>query len=151
MSDARNYGGNLTWEIDECIVAQGACGDNLTWTLVNTGLLTVSGTGDMNASPWPNAKVILGHSGGSTAGRLECEKIAQDPQSAAMMDLIMDNIRIDAGFVYSHSMGSFHQGFQQLVDKGENDAISRYKRMTTSAQRQLEGLIRQLDKLAAQQ
>jgi hypothetical protein len=48
-------------------------------------------------------------------------------------------------------MGSFHQGFQQLVDKGENDAVSRYKRMTTSAQRQLEGLIRQLDKLAAQQ
>jgi hypothetical protein len=78
-------------------------------------------------------------------------KLAQDPQSAAMMDLIMDNIRIDAGFVYSHSMGSFHQGFQQLVDKGENDAISRYKRMTTSAQRALEGLIRQLDKMAAQQ
>jgi hypothetical protein len=78
-------------------------------------------------------------------------KLAQDPQSAAMMDLIMENIRIDAGFVYSHSMGSFHQGFQQLVDKGENDAVSRYKRMTTSAQRQLEGLIRQLDKLAAQQ
>ena len=78
-------------------------------------------------------------------------KLAQDPQSAAMMDLIMDNIRIDAGFVYSHSMGSFHQGFQQLVDKGENDAVSRYKRMTTSAQRSLEGLIRQLDKMAAQQ
>ena len=48
-------------------------------------------------------------------------------------------------------MGSFHQGFQQLVDKGENDAISRYKRMTTSAQRALDGLVRQLDKMAAQQ
>ena len=78
-------------------------------------------------------------------------KLAQDPQSAAMMDIIVNNTVIDAGFVYSHSMGSFHQGFQQLVDKGENDAISRYKRMTTSAQRSLEGLIRQLDKLAAQQ
>ena len=78
-------------------------------------------------------------------------KLAQDPQSAAMMDIIVNNTVIDAGFVYSHSMGSFHQGFQQLVDKGENDAISRYKRMTTSAQRALEGLIRQLDKLAAQQ
>ena len=32
------------------------------------------------AAKWPNAKVILGHSGGSTAGRLECEKIAQDPR-----------------------------------------------------------------------
>ena len=78
-------------------------------------------------------------------------KLAQDPQSAAMMDIIVNNTVIDAGFVYSHSMGSFHQGFQQLVDKGENDAISRYKRMTTSAQRALEGLIRQLDKMAAQQ
>lgn len=78
-------------------------------------------------------------------------KLAQDPQSAAMMDIIVNNTVIDAGFVYSHSMGSFHQGFQQLVDKGENDAVSRYKRMTTSAQRALEGLIRQLDKLAAQQ
>lgn len=77
-------------------------------------------------------------------------KLAQDPQSAAMMDLIVDNIRIDAGFVYSHSMGSFHQGFQQLVDKGENDAVSRYKRMTTSAQRQLEALVRKLDKLGSQ-
>ena len=78
-------------------------------------------------------------------------KLAQDPQSAAMMDIIVNNTVIDAGFVYSHSMGSFHQGFQQLVDKGENDAISRYKRMTTSAQRSLEGLIRQLDKMATQQ
>ncbi len=78
-------------------------------------------------------------------------KLAQDPQSAAMMDIIVNNTVIDAGFVYSHSMGSFHQGFQQLVDKGENDAISRYKRMTTSAQRSLEGLIRQLDKLGSQQ
>jgi len=31
------------------------------------------------AKRWPNAKVILGHSGGGLVGRLECEKIAQDP------------------------------------------------------------------------
>ena len=78
-------------------------------------------------------------------------KLAQDPQSAAMMDLIVNNIRIDAGFVYSHSMGSFHQGFQQLVDGRKNDAVSRYKRMSTSAQRQLEKLVASLDKLAGQQ
>ena len=29
------------------IVASGTCGDNLTWTLDSTGLLTISGTGDM--------------------------------------------------------------------------------------------------------
>ena len=32
------------------------------------------------ASRWPNAKVILGHSGGGDAGRRECEEIAQDPK-----------------------------------------------------------------------
>ena len=78
-------------------------------------------------------------------------KLAQDPQSAAMMDIIVNNTVIDAGFVYSHSMGSFHQGFQQLVDGGKNDAVSRYKRMTTSAQRSLEKLITELDKLASKQ
>jgi len=74
-------------------------------------------------------------------------QIAKDPQSAEMMDLIINNIRIDAGFVYSHSMGSFHQGFQQLVDSGKNDAVSRYKRMTSAAQRALDKLVTELDKL----
>ena len=78
-------------------------------------------------------------------------KLAQDPQSAAMMDLIINNIRIDAGFVYSHSMNSFHQGFQQLMDGGQNDAISRYKRLTAAAQRSLDRLVSQLDKLASEQ
>ena len=77
-------------------------------------------------------------------------KLAQDPQSAAMMDIIVNNTVIDAGFVYSHSMGSFHQGFQQLVDSGKNDAVSRYKRMTTAAQRALVKLVTELDKLATQ-
>ena len=43
------------------IVADGTCGDNLTWTLDDTGLLTISGSGDMtvytaswgvNPTPW---------------------------------------------------------------------------------------------------
>ena len=32
------------------------------------------------ASKWPNAKVILGHTGGEDEGRLECEAIANDPK-----------------------------------------------------------------------
>ena len=75
-------------------------------------------------------------------------QIAKDPQSAVMMDLIINNIRIDAGFVYSHNMGSFHQGFQQLVASRNNDAVSRYKRLTTAAKRSLEKLIMDLDKLS---
>ena len=32
------------------------------------------------AMKWPNAKIIIGHTGGSVAGRRECEEIAQDPR-----------------------------------------------------------------------
>lgn len=32
------------------------------------------------AEKWPNAKIVLGHSGGGTNGRLDCEMIANDPR-----------------------------------------------------------------------
>ena len=43
------------------VISSGTCGDNLTWTLDNEGLLTISGTGDMYAfsmygSPWYSNK-----------------------------------------------------------------------------------------------
>ena len=74
-------------------------------------------------------------------------QIAKDPQSAHMMDIIINGIYIDAGIVYSHSMGSFHQGLQQMMDARNNDTVSRYKKMTTSAKRGLEGLMKELDKI----
>lgn len=79
-------------------------------------------------------------------------KLAKDPQSAEMMDLIIDNIRIDAGFVYTHTLGNmsqgFHQGFQQLMASGQNDAVSRYKRSSVAAQKALSRLVDQLDGLS---
>ena len=42
-----HVGGNLTWVPQ--YKASGTCGDNLTWTLDSNGLLTISGTGDMNS------------------------------------------------------------------------------------------------------
>ena len=74
-------------------------------------------------------------------------QIAKDPQSAQMMDLIINNIKIDVGFVYSHSMGSFHQGFQQMMDTRNNDTISRYKRMTSAAKRALGQLMEDLENI----
>ena len=51
--DVKNtLGGNLTWVAYEAIMASGTCGDNLTWILDGNGVLTVSGTGDMNSHPW---------------------------------------------------------------------------------------------------
>lgn len=38
------------------ITNSGICGDNLTWTLDSEGTLTVSGSGEMNDSPWDEQK-----------------------------------------------------------------------------------------------
>ena len=64
----QNYGGTITWvpyttehthEYGDdytcaCGAIGGICGDNLTWTLDEDGILTISGSGDMTASPWSN-------------------------------------------------------------------------------------------------
>jgi hypothetical protein len=76
-------------------------------------------------------------------------KIAKDPQSSAMMDLIINSIHLDVGFVYSHSMSSFHQGLQDIVDSKINTTASRYKSMSKAAQKSLGVLIKKLDKLSS--
>lgn len=75
-------------------------------------------------------------------------KIVKDPQSSAMMDLIISGIHLDVGFVYSHSMSSFHQGLQDIVDSKQNSTASRYKSMSKSAQKSLKNLAMKLDRLA---
>ena len=81
-------------------------------------------------------------------------KLAQDPQSAEMMDLIINNIHIDPGFVYSHAMagtsGGFHQEFQTLVESGTNDTMSRFKSSSKQAKKNWDDFLSKLDKLASQ-
>ena len=81
-------------------------------------------------------------------------KIAQDPQSSVMMDLIINNIHIDAGFVYSHSMKvngqGFHQSFQQLIATKTNDTASRFKSSSNAAKKGLRDLVHKLDTLTNQ-
>ncbi len=49
----QSYGGNLTWvsydpeNTEPIVIASGACGDELSWSLDENGTLTISGTGDM--------------------------------------------------------------------------------------------------------
>ena len=54
----KNYGGTLTWKAyDRNVIDSGTCGENVTWTLDQNGVLTISGTGEMerygSASQWP--------------------------------------------------------------------------------------------------
>ena len=51
-------------EVHAVTVASGTCGDNLTWTLDDAGLLTISGTGDMydysqDSVPWAEYREII--------------------------------------------------------------------------------------------
>lgn len=54
----QNYGGTITWEpYGTKVIASGTCGENLTWSLDEEGVLTISGTGDMagytaDSMPW---------------------------------------------------------------------------------------------------
>lgn len=76
-------------------------------------------------------------------------QLAKDPQSAAMIDLIMDNIHIDIAFSYSTVIGNFHQALQQTVDSGRIDGlISNFEKQARSSKRSLMQLIDKLDKLA---
>ena len=50
----QDYGGTITWvaydpDSGESIVDSGTCGENLTWTLDENGVLTISGTGEMES------------------------------------------------------------------------------------------------------
>ena len=52
-----SYGGSITWESYEVIVASGDCGENAAWALTSRGVLRISGTGAMgefgrNNMPW---------------------------------------------------------------------------------------------------
>ena len=74
-------------------------------------------------------------------------KIAQDPQSAEMFDVIIDNVYIDAGIIYTNALSSFHDKFRQIMGSGQNTVTSQYKSLTRSATRALERMVTKLDKI----
>ena len=74
-------------------------------------------------------------------------KIAQDPQSAAMMDIITEGIYVDAGVLYSRHFGYFHSTFRALVNSGTNDATSRFTTIQKKSKGLTAGLNRKLNYL----
>ena len=77
-------------------------------------------------------------------------KIAQDPQSALMMDIITDGLYIDAGIIYLNTIGSFHNGLRDIVGSNSNNAVSAFKAKMKSAKKSLEkDLMGKLDDIAS--
>ena len=78
-------------------------------------------------------------------------KIAQDPTAADMMDIITDNVYIDAGILYINALGSYHHGLRTIIQGGTNNAVSYFKARNTACTRQLQQLAGKLDKLVARE
>ena len=77
-------------------------------------------------------------------------KIAQDPQSAHMMDIIIDNIYIDAGIIYTNALSTFHDKFRQIMGTGKNSVTSQYRSVTRSATKALEKMVTKLDQIISE-
>ena len=76
-------------------------------------------------------------------------KIADDPTAADMMDIITDNVYIDAGILYIAVLGDYHHALRRIIASGINSATSTYKGKNKACEKSLETLTKKLDKLIA--
>lgn len=74
-------------------------------------------------------------------------KLATDPDSAEMLDLLIDHIYIDAGIIYTSALSNFHDGLRKIMVSKKNTVISSYKATMRSAEKSLKKITKQLDKL----
>lgn len=74
-------------------------------------------------------------------------QIAKDPQSAEMFDLIIDNIYIDAGIVYTIALDTFHDKFRRIIGSKENTVVSEYKKVSITGQKALRTMMGRLDRV----
>ena len=75
-------------------------------------------------------------------------KLVSDPDSAEMLDLLFDNVYIDAGVVYTSALSSFHDQFRQLMGSKSSRVASTYKAKVRSAKTMLKkNIVAKLQKL----
>jgi hypothetical protein len=53
-------------------------------------------------------------------------KLASDPNCSMMMDLIIDNLRTDAGYLYSVTFNQIYYGLRDAIEDKQNTIISTY-------------------------
>ena len=78
-------------------------------------------------------------------------KIANDPQSAHMFDIIIDNIYIDAGIIYVKSLNYFHNHYRETMGTTENNVVSRYKAVEKSTKSAVKAINGKLDRVITRQ
>ena len=74
-------------------------------------------------------------------------QIAKDPQSAEMFNIIIDNIYMDAGIVYTIALDTFHDKFRRIIGSEENTVTSQYKKVSITASRALNTMCKRLERV----
>ena len=75
-------------------------------------------------------------------------KLVSDPQSSAMMDMIIENLRTDAGYINVYSFNGFHHGFREIMSSKKNTVSSNYKGRMKATSKVINKLNTSLAKLA---
>jgi len=75
-------------------------------------------------------------------------KLAQDPQSAKMMEIVANNIYMDEGVLYSRQLDDFYKYPRSVVQANQNDIISHYAGLNKKFNRLLKNLLGDLDKVS---
>ena len=76
-------------------------------------------------------------------------KIAQDPQSALMMDIITEGIYIDLGII--DTSFNIQNSLRDMVGTKTNNTSSRFKAVTKTVKNELRKIVKKLDQLSDQQ
>ena len=75
-------------------------------------------------------------------------KLASDPDSSRMMDLITQNLRTDPGYFYVYTFNSFHHVFRNIIASKQNTAISDYTRRSKQDLKNVKKVNQKLTQLA---
>ena len=75
-------------------------------------------------------------------------KIVQDPQSSMMMELIINSLTTDSGIFYTDALGGFQNKFRDIIAAKNNTVSSGYKASAKLLKKNLNNMVKALDKLA---
>ena len=75
-------------------------------------------------------------------------KIVHDPQSSAMMELIINSLTTDSGIFYTDALNGFQNAFRDIILSKQNTVTSTYKKSIKTLENRLNILMRKLDELA---
>lgn len=76
------------------------------------------------------------------------DKYLNDTESAEMLDMIYENIYIDAGVLYTKSLDSIHQKLRDVVKSKSNNSASMFKTLSKIVEKRLVTLMDGLDKVS---